>query len=211
MARVLLSGGTGYVGGALAPLLLAGGDQIRSLVRRGSERRLAPGVVPVIADALGADTFRIEAGETLIHLTGVAHPSPAKARQFREIDLVSVQASAEVSQRDGAGHIVYVSVARPAPVMRIYQEVRAECEAIFTATGIPLTILRPWYILGPGHWWPCALKPLYAIAEMLPSTREQAIRLGLVTIGQMVRAIAHAVSDPPSSVRVLGVAEIRQF
>jgi hypothetical protein len=26
-------------------------------------------------------------------------------------------------------------------------------------SGLNTTILRPWYVLGPGHYWPYLLKP----------------------------------------------------
>jgi uncharacterized protein YbjT (DUF2867 family) len=53
-------------------------------------------------------------------------------------------------------HFVYVSVAHPAPAMKAYIEVRSRCEEIIRASGLNTTILRPWYVLGPGHYWPLA-------------------------------------------------------
>jgi uncharacterized protein YbjT (DUF2867 family) len=35
--------------------------------------------------------------------------------------------------------------------MKAYIEVHAECEALVRQSGMNATILRPWYILGPGH------------------------------------------------------------
>jgi nucleoside-diphosphate-sugar epimerase len=59
------------------------------------------------------------------------------------------------------------------------------------------TILRPWYVLGPGHRWPYLLAPLYALGRVMPSTRAGAQRLGLVTHAQMVAALVEAVEHPP--------------
>jgi uncharacterized protein YbjT (DUF2867 family) len=206
-----VSGGTGYVGQALTALLLAKRNRVRVLVRPGSEHKTPRGADVVLGDALRADSFRdkLHPGDTLVHLTGVAHPAPWKGAQFRAVDLVSLRASAEAAVAAGVGHFVYVSVAHPAPVMRAYIEVRRECEAILAATGLRRTILRPWYVLGPGHRWPLALRPVYALLEALPATREGARRLGLVTLEQMVGALAWAVENPPESVRVVEVPEIR--
>jgi hypothetical protein len=74
---------------------------------------------------------------------------------------------------------------------------------------VKATILRPWYVLGPGHWWPLALEPVYAALERIPSTAESARRLGLVTIEQMIRALVAAVERPPRGVRVVEVEGIR--
>jgi hypothetical protein len=65
-------------------------------------------------------------------------------------------------------------------------------------------------VLGPGHRWPYALVPLYWVAERLPSTRENARRLGLVTIAQMVGALVRAVENPTAGVRVVEVPGIRE-
>lgn len=79
------------------------------------------------------------------------------------------------------------------------------------ASGIPATILRPWYVLGPGHWWPYLLVPLYAILRWVPATREGAKRLGLVTRRAMVAALVRAVEGQPATgMRILEVPEIRQ-
>jgi uncharacterized protein YbjT (DUF2867 family) len=149
------------------------------------------------------------AGETLVHLIGTPRPSPAKAQQFLDVDLESTRAAAAAAVRAGIGHIVYVSVAHPAPVMQAYIAARVQAEDAVRATGIPATVLRPWYVLGEGHWWPYALLPLYKLLELMPSTREAALRLGLVTHAQMVTALMRAIEDGPGGAGVVDVPEIR--
>ena len=125
-------------------------------------------------------------GGTLVLLVGTPHPSPSKAAQFQDIDLASVRAAADAVQRVPVAHVIYVSVAHPAPVMAAYIAARREGERLLKQTRVPLTVLRPWYVLGPGHWWPVALIPLYTLCERIASTRDTALRLGLVTHAQMV-------------------------
>ena len=93
--------------------------------------------------------------------------------------------------------------------MKAYIEVRSECERLIHQLGLNATIVRPWYVLGPGRRWPLALKPVYWMMEALPGTRESARRLGLVTVEQMVGSLVHAVVEPASGVRVWEVPEIR--
>ena len=61
-----------------------------------------------------------------------------------------------------------------------------------------LRSVPPWYVLGPGHRWPLALIPFYRLLETVPGKRESALRLGLVTIQEMVAALAWAVENPPA-------------
>jgi len=166
-----------------------------------------------VGSALDASTFvgAIAPADTLVHLIGTPHPSPRKAREFETVDLASVRAAAAGAAAAGCiEHIVYVSVAQPAPVMAAYQAARVAGEAVVRSSRIPATILRPWYVLGPGHRWPYLLLPVYWIAEHLPSMRDSARRLGLVTRAQMVRALVAAVEDPPRDVRVVSVPDIRR-
>ena len=205
---VFVTGGTGYMGQALITLLLARGHAVHALSRPGSEGKLPRGALVATGDALDGATFAgaIPTGATLVHLVGTPHPSPAKAAEFERVDLVSIRAATFAATQARAAHIVYVSVAQPAPVMQSYIAVREQGEALVAATGIPATILRPWYVLGPGHYWPWLLTPLYALGCLIPSTRAQATRLGLVTLRQMVWALASAVEAAPSAgVRIVDV------
>jgi uncharacterized protein YbjT (DUF2867 family) len=105
--------------------------------------------------------------------------------------------------------MVYVSVAHPAPVMQDYIAARTEAEEAIRKTQMNATILRPWYVLGPGRRWPLAIAPVYWLMEALPGTRESARRLGLVTLEQMIASMAGAIADPPDGVRIWEVPQIR--
>jgi uncharacterized protein YbjT (DUF2867 family) len=99
----------------------------------------------VLGNALEAATFAaaIPRGATLVHLIGTPHPSPAKAAEFQSVDLASIHAATAAARRAGVRHLVYLSVAHPAPVMQSYIAVRKEGEALVKLAGIPATILSP--------------------------------------------------------------------
>lgn len=170
--RIFVTGGTGYIGSRLIPMLAARGHEVVALVCPGSEPQLPPGCTPVTGDALDGESYQqhLRAGGTFIQLVGMAHPAPAS---------------------------------------HAYIAARIACERELEASRLNATILRPWYVLGPGHRWPCALIPFYWLAERLPSTREGARRLGLVTVRQMLGALAEAVDHPPAGVTVMDVPAIR--
>jgi uncharacterized protein YbjT (DUF2867 family) len=123
---------------------------------------------------------------------------------------VAARAAIAAAVGAGVGHFVYVSVAHPAPLMKEFIAVRTECEALLGGSGLNATILRPWYVLGPGHRWPYLLLPLYFILERLPASRETARRVALVTLAQMVAALEAAVDLPASGQRIVDVAAIRR-
>ncbi len=209
--QIFLTGATGFVGSSLAAELLRRGHQVRALVRAGSESRVSQGCEMVRGDALRAETYahNITPAETFIHLVGVAHPSPSKAEEFRKIDLVSCRQAVSAAKQTGIRHFVYLSVARPAPMMKAYQAVRAEGEAMVIASGIPATFVRPWYVLGPGRSWPRMLQPFYAMARLFPPTRDGANRLALVTLEQMTQTLAWAVENPPTELQIFEPPQIK--
>ena len=211
-ANVFVTGGTGYIGSRLVPLLVARGHSVQVLARAGSEHKVPRGATPILGNVLDRTTYAhaIPRGAVVVHLVGTPHPSPSKAAEFEAVDFVSARECIAAAQAAGARHFVYVSVAQPAPVMRAYIDVRARVEAILRESTIPHTILRPWYVLGPGHQWAQVLRPIYALLSLIPATREGATRLGLVTLTQMLGALSYAVETANGTSRVLGVPDIRK-
>ena len=208
---VFIAGATGYLGSRLCKQLLQRGHQVLALARPGSEYKAPQGCQIVVADALRAESYaaQVPANCVFVHLVGVAHPSPAKARDFIDIDLASVREALIAAK--SAAHFVYVSVAQPAPVMQAYIAARQEAERLILQSGLDATVLRPWYVLGPGHRWPNLLKPGYWLLEHMSWTAEAAQRLGLVTLKQMLNALTFAVENAEPGRQMFDVQRIRSF
>jgi uncharacterized protein YbjT (DUF2867 family) len=211
MAFVFVTGANGFIGRALSAELIRRGHKVRGLVRRGKESEAASGSEIVNGDPLDAASYRehVKGADTFVHLVGVSKPSPLKGEQFRRIDLVAAKTAIANASAAGIRHFLFVSVAQPAPVMHSYIAVRREVEASIRAAGFAATILRPWYVLGPGRRWPLAILPIYWILGAIPATRESAARLGLLHDRDMIQTMADAVDRPPSGIRILDVTKIR--
>src|SRR3954470_6215279 len=213
MKQIFITGGTGYMGRRLIAMLLKRGYVVKALVRNGSQRKLPNGCNYVTGNAFDAGSFvlAIPSGATFIQLLGVPHPSPGKKTQFKTIDLASAKASANAAKAAGVVHFVYVSVAQtPTKVMQDFQQCRAQGEAYIRSTGIPATFIRPWYVIGPGHYWPLLFFPIFKIFEWIPATSKKAKALRLVSLRQMLKTLMYAVEHPPASgVVVREIEEIR--
>jgi len=211
-ATVLLTGGTGYIGRRLIPELVTRGHSVRAIVRAGSEGKVPPCAEVVVGDVRSRESVapHVARDGVVVHLVGTPHPSPSKAAEFEALDYVAAHECIAAAKTSGARHFVYVSVAHPAPVMRAYIGVRMRVEGELRDSGLPSTILRPWYVLGPGHRWPYALIPMYWLLGALPSTRESARRLGLVTIANMLATLVWAVDTARHESRELNVPDIRR-
>lgn len=213
MKQVFITGATGYIGTRLIKDLLANGHPVVALVRKGSEHKVPAGAAVVVGNPFDAATFQhaVPKDSVFVQLLGVAHPSPKKAQQFKEIDLRSVKASADAAASAGVHHFVYVSVAMaPGRLMYAYQQVRKEGETYCLGKKLNCTFIRPWYVLGPGHWWPVLLFPFYGLAELVPSWKKQARSRALVTIRQMLDALLGAIESNPQPLRILEIKDIRK-
>ncbi len=208
---VFINGATGFVGRHLILELLRRGHRVKAGARESSLSKLPPGVEPIVADGISAAGYRsaLKDCDTFVQLVGVTHPSPAKAAQFRTIDFESCRQAALAAKAARIPHFVYVSVAQPSPVMKAYVAIRQDCEALIRDAELNASVLRPFYILGPGRRWPLLLKPLFALAERLPVTRATARRLTFISIEDVTLALADAIENPPHSFRIWTAADIR--
>jgi uncharacterized protein YbjT (DUF2867 family) len=212
MKTVFITGATGYIGKRLTKLLLQRGHKVIALVRNGSEHKVVVGAAIVAADPFDPNSLQsfIPKGAVFIQLLGVSHPSPKKAKQFKEIDLRSVKASADAAAIAEVSHFIYVSVARaPSKIMATYQAVRKEGEEYCKNKKLNCSFIRPWYVMGPGHYWPVLLLPLYSVAELVPTWRQKARAMALVTINQILRTLITAVDANPLPLRIIEIKQIR--
>ena len=211
---VFITGGTGYMGKRLIKILLDEGVKVTALVRRQSINKLPAGCLPVIADPFDAASYASSIPEncTFIHLLGVSHPGPKKKALFYSVDLASLKASVEAAKQARVKHFVYVSVAQyPAKIMADYQEVRRQGEQNIIDSGLAATFIRPWYVVGPGHYWPLLFTPFFKLLEIIPATSVQARSLALVSLKQMLLTLKNVVLNPPAAhSRVIEVQDIKK-
>ena len=209
---VFVSGGTGYLGRPLIEALLARGHTVRALTREASTGSLPGGCGSIKGNALDPAGWmgQVAPADTFVPLVGTPHPNPAKAAQFQAVDLASIRAAVRAATSASVRHFVYVSVAHPAPVMHAFIEVRKQGETLIKASGIGATILRPWYVLGPGHRWAHLLQPLYAVARLIPSMRASAERLALLPRQAVIDTLVRSVESLPDGVRVIEAREIQR-
>lgn len=210
---VFITGGTGYIGKRLIRILLNEGYDVTALVREQSIKKLPDGCKAVIGNPFDAATYvnSIPADCIFIHMVGVSHPGPKKKDLFYSIDLASLKVSVEAAKQVRVKHFIYMSVAQhPTKVMADYQEVRRQGEEFVLASGLTSTFVRPWYVVGPGHYWPLLFQPVFKFLEVIPSTSVQAKALALVSLRKMLFTLKNAVINTPKEINnIVEVQDIK--
>jgi uncharacterized protein YbjT (DUF2867 family) len=213
MTPIFITGGTGYIGKRLIKKLVVLGYDVTALVRKGSEAKLPKGVRAIIADPFDAATFQqwIPKGATYIQLLGVAHPSPRKKEEFQQVDLRSVKESANAAAVAGVQHFIYLSVAMTeSSMMQEYTNVRKQGEAYIQSKHLVCTFIRPWYVIGPGHYWPLLLMPAYGIAQLRPQWKQKTKGMELLNINLLLRTLVKAIEAPPPRQRLFEISHMKK-
>jgi nucleoside-diphosphate-sugar epimerase len=173
LSRVLITGAAGFTGLALAMSLAASGTRVRGLVRNRNQFSLLEraGVQPLVGDIRDPAVIReaVQGVDTVYHLAAVFRRAGVPDSEYRTVhvdatrQLIEFSAAADVRRVVHCSTVgVHGSVSDDAPATEdapfrpgdIYQLTKLEGEqmAVQTAerTGVPLTVVRPGPIYGPG-------------------------------------------------------------
>ncbi|MEV4109025.1 SDR family oxidoreductase [Nonomuraea sp. NPDC049695] len=166
MARCLVTGATGYIGGRLVPELLAAGHEVRCMARSPQRLRDLPWAARthiVKADVTDPGQTRqaldgIEVAYYLIHTMG-------GTGRFAENDRRAAETFAAAAERAGVRRIVYLGGLVPGGRLSPHLRSRAEVGEIFLRAGVPAVVLRAAVVIGSGS---ASFEMLRHLTERLP-------------------------------------------
>jgi len=169
--RIALTGATGYTGGRLLAALVARGDEVSALARPASAATRdarARWVEGDLADARALDRL-LEGVDAVVHVAAVYRTAGHPDAYYREVNVAGTERLLEAAARRGVRRFVHTStvgvhgdIASPpadetAPIAPgdVYQATKAEAEALaldfHRRRGLPVTVVRPGAIYGPGE------------------------------------------------------------
>ncbi len=153
---ILVTGGTGYVGGRLIPRLLDAGHRVRAMVRSPERLRCRPwgrhAHIDVMAgDALDRDAF-IRAAKGCDIAYYLIHSMNAAKGKFAEADRIAARNMVAAAEINRLKRIIYLGgLGEPDhAALSKHLKSRHEVEAILMAAAVPVTNLRAAMILGSG-------------------------------------------------------------
>jgi uncharacterized protein YbjT (DUF2867 family) len=208
VARILVTGATGYLGGRLVPLLLEDGHAVRCLVRDAARLAAKPWrdrVEVVEGDALDPPSLQgafdgCDVGYYLIHAMG------ASERGFEDRDRRAAAAVAAEAARAGVRHLVYLGgLGDPEAGMSRHLASRQEVGRVLAGGGVPVTEFRAAIVVGSGS---LSFEMIRYLTERLPvmvTPRWVDTRVQPIAVDDVLAYLRRAPDHPPEGHHVVEV------
>ena len=207
--RVLVAGGTGFIGKRVVDALLAKGEHdVLVMTRDPARARPKPGVEYVQGDV--TDPASLEAAtrdvDAVVHAVQFPnHPveNPRKGWTYERIDGAGTERMAAAAAKNGVKRFVYLSGAGTRPGRtEPWFRAKERAERAVTSSGMEYVILRPSWIYGPDDR---SMNKFVAFVKYLPvvpvigSGQE---RVQAAHVEDVAKVAAAAVDEPAATNRV---------
>ena len=195
--RILVLGGSGFVGRHVCEQLVRAGHQVTVPTRRASHAasvQTLPGLTVLELRTLDeAALARLMAGhDAVVNLIAVLH---GDAQRFDQVHVQLPERIARAMHTAGVQRLVHVSaLGADAQGPSMYQRSKARGEAVLQATGLQLTVLRPSVIFGAEDHFLNLFADLQQVLPFMPLAGS-GTRFQPVWVNDVAAAIVHCLHD----------------
>lgn len=198
-ARIVVLGGTGFVGSHLVPRLAAQGLSV-TVLSRNRERHRELAVLPTVR-VVSADVYdpkvlaaHFQDADAVINLVGILNETGFDGSGFRRAHVELTRLAIEAMKTAGVSRLLQMSSLRAGEGESWYLKTRGEAEAQVKASGLDWTIFRPSVIFGRGDGLFNRFAMLLKLAPVMPLARAEA-RFAPVFVGDVCAAFERALAD----------------
>lgn len=197
--KIVVLGGTGFVGSHLVPRLAAQGLAV-TVLSRNRERHRELSVLPTVR-VLSADVYdpkvlaaHFKGADAVINLVGILNEPGNDGSGFRRAHVDLTRFVIEAMKAAGVTRLLQMSSLRAGEGESWYLRTRGEAEAAVKASGLDWTIFRPSVIFGRGDGLFNRFAALLKLAPVMPLARANA-RFAPVYVGDVCQAFERALAD----------------
>lgn len=190
-STLALTGGTGFVGGAVMRLALATGWQIRALTRRPQPAMAGVTWISGALDRPDALTRLVQGSDAVLHVAGVVNV-PTRA-EFDAGNVTATAAMIDAARQEGIHHFVHVSsLAAREPDLSIYGGSKARAETLVQDSGLDWTIIRPPAVFGPGD---AEMLDLFRMVQRGFALLPPSGHMSVIAVSELARLLVALAAD----------------
>lgn len=201
--KVFVTGGTGFVGREILKQLLSAGHEVRALVRKGSQDKLAVHQklethVGDVTDA-GSLVGALEGCDAVIHLVGIIREFPGRGITFRKMHVTATENMLEACDEQGVQRFLHMSSnGTRENGSTAYHRTKWQAEQLVRASDLDWTIFRPSLIFGRGSEFVKMLTELIRRVPVVPVIGDGQYRMQPVSVAQVAESFVRALGMPES-------------
>jgi len=204
---ILLTGGTGFVGGRLLRRLLADGRKVRTTVRSDRDgRRLENlGAETVKADVMdeGSMAAAMEGVDVAINLVGIIREYPRKGITFENLHHIAVKNFAAAAGSADVRKVIHMSALGTRPgAASAYHRTKHLGEQEVVNSGLAYTIFRPSTQIGEEGEFVEMMMDLISKAPVMPVFGSGTYRMQPMDVDDTAAFFAAAIDDLKSDNRI---------
>jgi len=208
MSNILILGGTGFVGRHLCEQLQRAGHRMTVPTRKlktAAPVQHLPGVTVLVTDIHQPDNLaRLVAGhDVVINLVAILH---GNAKAFHRVHVALVESLIAACQAAGVQRVLHLSaLGANAESTSLYQQTKAQAEALLDASSLDVTILRPSVIFGADDRFLNLFARMQRVLPVLPLAGADC-KFQPVWVEDVARAIVHTLSTASTVGQTIEVA-----
>lgn len=199
--RIVVLGGTGFVGRQLVARLLDAGHEVSVLSRNRESHRescIAPAVV-LSTDVMSvpALTQRLRGADVAVNLVGILNERGSDGIGFRRAHVDLTRALLEACRDAGVGRLLQMSAMNAGKGDSHYLATRGEADTAVRQSALQWTLFQPSVIFGRGDGLFNRFAKLLRLLPVFPLARANA-RFAPVWVGDVCAAIVRSIDDDRS-------------
>ncbi len=208
--RIVILGGTGFVGRHLVPRLVRDRHDITVLTRN-RDRKRELSVLPRVglrnADVHDPATLarHLKGADVAINLVGILNEQGNTGSGFHKAHVALTQSLVATCRGSGVPRLLHMSSLRAGEGQSHYLRSRGEAEDCVRSSSLAWTIFRPSVIFGEGDGLFFRFAQLLRITPLLPLARASA-KLQPVHVNDVAEAFARAIAHPRTEGQVYELA-----